>query len=107
MSRGDVRRGDDAILAGLGRRVRTMKDGKTKGTKTVSGPGAGKFEAGLRPLIDPALLKDVGDFVDDPEGWFYIPNAEFEGRMPIELLGNDEEARLRNRIEAAKLGMFS
>jgi DNA-binding transcriptional ArsR family regulator len=57
--------------------------------------------------IDPNLLYDVGGFVDDPETWFRTPNAEFGGRRPVDLLGTDEEPRLRNRIGAAKLGMFS
>ena len=57
--------------------------------------------------IDPALLYDVGGFVDDPVVWFHAPNPEFEGRRPVDLLGTADEARLRNRIGAAKLGMFS
>jgi DNA-binding transcriptional ArsR family regulator len=57
--------------------------------------------------IDPALLDDVEGFVDDPEAWFHTPNPAFEGRRPIDLLGTADEARLRNRIGAAKLGMFS
>jgi DNA-binding transcriptional ArsR family regulator len=57
--------------------------------------------------IDRTLLEDVGGFVEDAERWFRTPNAAFEGRPPIDLLGTTEEARLRNRIEAAKLGMFS
>ncbi len=57
--------------------------------------------------IDPTLLEDVAGFVDDPESWFRMPNAEFEWRRPIELLGTPDETRLRDRIEAAKLGMFS
>lgn len=57
--------------------------------------------------IDPKLLEDVGGFVDDPVRWFQTPNAAFEGRKPVELLGTTDELRLRNRIEAAKLGMFS
>jgi DNA-binding transcriptional ArsR family regulator len=57
--------------------------------------------------IDADLLADVEGFVDDPEGWFFTPNAEFEGRKPVDLLGTPDEPRLRNRIEAAKLGMFS
>jgi DNA-binding transcriptional ArsR family regulator len=64
-------------------------------------------EAPVGTPIDPALLKDVGGFVDDPEAWFRTPNAAFEGRRPIELLGTPNEATLRNRILAAKLGMFS
>jgi DNA-binding transcriptional ArsR family regulator len=70
----------------------------------------GKPEARSIPRpssIDPTLLEDVRGFVDDPEGWFRTPNLAFEGRRPIELLGTPDEARLRNRIEAAKLGMFS
>ena len=57
--------------------------------------------------IDPLLLEQVGAFVDDPETWFRTPNVVFEGRKPVDLIGTDDEARLRNRIEAAKLGMFS
>ena len=57
--------------------------------------------------IDPGLVEDVRGFVDDPESWFRTPNAEFEGRKPVDLLGTVDEPRLRNRIAAAKLGMFS
>jgi DNA-binding transcriptional ArsR family regulator len=61
----------------------------------------------ISPTIDSSLLEDVGGFVDDPEEWFRTSNVEFEGRKPIELLGTADEPRLRNRIEAAKLGLFS
>ncbi len=57
--------------------------------------------------ISKSLLEDVGGFVDDPEKWFHTPNPEFQGRKPIDLIGTSEEPRLRNRIAAAKLGMFS
>jgi DNA-binding transcriptional ArsR family regulator len=57
--------------------------------------------------IDADLLADVEGFVDDPEDWFLTPNPEFEGRKPVDLLGTPDEPRLRNRIEAAKLGLFS
>jgi uncharacterized protein (DUF2384 family) len=57
--------------------------------------------------IDSSLLQDVGGFVDDPEKWFRTSNVEFEGRRPVDLLGTSDEPRLRNRIEAAKLGLFS
>ncbi len=57
--------------------------------------------------IDADLLADVEGFVDDPEVWFLTPNSEFEGRKPVDLLGTPDEPRLRNRIEAAKLGLFS
>jgi hypothetical protein len=57
--------------------------------------------------IDSGLLEDVEGFVDDPEAWFRRPNAEFQGRRPVDLLGTSDEPRLRNRIEAAKLGMFA
>jgi hypothetical protein len=64
-------------------------------------------ESKASQAIDPALLEDVGAFVDDAEGWFHTANVEFEGRKPIDLLGTPDEARLRNRIEMAKHGMFS
>ena len=57
--------------------------------------------------IDKSLLEDVGGFVDNPQDWFHTPNPMFEGRKPIDLMGTNEEPRLRNRIEAAKFGMFS
>lgn len=57
--------------------------------------------------IDPTLLADVGGFVDDPVGWFLTRNPELQWRRPIELLGTPEEQTLRDRIEAAKHGMFS
>ena len=64
-------------------------------------------KASVSTPIERELLEDVRGFVDDPEEWFRTPNAAFEGRRPIELLGTPDESRLRNRIEAAKLGMFS
>ncbi len=64
-------------------------------------------EEPVTTAIDPELLKDVGGLVDDPVGWFLTRNPEFEGRRPIELLGTPDEEWLRNRILAAKLGMFS
>ena len=57
--------------------------------------------------IDRAMLEDVGGFVEDPARWFNTPNPDFEGRKPVELLGTTEEPRLRNRITAARLGLFS
>lgn len=57
--------------------------------------------------IDRAMLEDVGGFVEDPARWFNTPNPDFEGRKPVELLGTTEEPRLRNRIAAARLGLFS
>jgi DNA-binding transcriptional ArsR family regulator len=57
--------------------------------------------------IDPGLLKDVGEIIENPEAWFNTPNPAFEGRRPRELLGTADETRLRNQIEAAKYGMFS
>jgi hypothetical protein len=57
--------------------------------------------------IDPDILDDVGGFVDDPEAWFRRPNANFDGRRPIDLLGTPDERALRDLIKAAKLGMFS
>jgi DNA-binding transcriptional ArsR family regulator len=57
--------------------------------------------------IDPRLLEDVRGFVDDPDEWFRTPNVAFGGRQPVELLGTADESMLRNRIEAAKHGMFS
>jgi DNA-binding transcriptional ArsR family regulator len=63
-------------------------------------------EGSLRPILS-TFLEEVRGLVDDPEGWFRTPNPVFEGRRPIDLLGTPDEARLRNRIEAAKLGMFS
>jgi len=57
--------------------------------------------------IDPSLLEDLGEMVEDPKAWFNTPNDAFGGRKPLDLLGTSDESRLRNRIQAAKLGMFS
>jgi hypothetical protein len=84
-----------------------MKNTKAKGPKAARGSKVEKPEVDPRPTIDPVLLNDVGGFVDDPEAWFHRPNGEFEGRAPIELLGTPDEARLRNRIEMTKQGLFS
>jgi len=77
--------------------VRTLVDGEQTQGRAVP----------MTIPIDRSLLEDVAGFVDDPEQWFRTPNAEFEWRRPIELLGTPDEPRLRDRIEAAKLGMFS
>jgi DNA-binding transcriptional ArsR family regulator len=71
------------------------------------GEAANGHLATRTPTIDPKLLEDVGGIVDDPQGWFHRPNPIFEGRRPVELLGTPDERRLRTRIAAAKLGMFS
>jgi Protein of unknown function (DUF2384) len=84
-----------------------MKNAKTKGSKAPRATKSAKPKADPRPAIDPTMLKEVGDFLDDPERWFRTPNIIFEGRAPIELLGTPEEARIRERIEAAKLGIFT
>ncbi len=68
-------------------------------------PAATPREPGVE--IDPKLLSEVGEVMDDPEAWFHTPNSVFEGRKPVELLGTPEEPRLRNQIEAARYGMFS
>lgn len=76
-------------------------------TKAAPASRPAKPSVTPRKAIDPALIKDVGGFVNDPRAWFLTPNGEFEGRKPIELLGTPDEERLRNRIEASKLGLFS
>jgi DNA-binding transcriptional ArsR family regulator len=65
------------------------------------------LEREITTPIDPNLLRDVAGFVDDPEKWFHTPNRELGWQKPIEMLGTDEEPKLRNSIEAAKFGMFS
>jgi hypothetical protein len=77
------------------------------GERTRPETALGRADIGSVSLIDRTLLKDVGAFVDDAERWFRTPNPAFEGRPPIELLGTDDEPRLRNRIAGDKLGMFS
>lgn len=75
--------------------------------KIVPSAQAGKHRRVRTSPIDPTILDDVRGLVDDAEGWFHSPNAAFGGRKPVELLGTAEEPRLRDRIMAAKLGMFS
>ena len=75
--------------------------------KIVPSAQAGKHRRVRTSPIDPTILDDVRGFIDDAEGWFHIPNPAFGGRKPVELLGTAEEPRLRDRIMAAKLGMFS
>ena len=57
--------------------------------------------------IDPRLLKELSALVDDPIAWLNTTNEVFEGRKPIDVLGTDDEPRLRNRIKMASQGMFS
>jgi DNA-binding transcriptional ArsR family regulator len=82
------------LIANLFREIQPIKQPRKRPSPTIV-------------PIDPGLLDDLRGFVDDPEGWFRTPNAEFEGRKPVDLLGTADEPRLRNRIAAAKLGMFS
>ncbi len=85
-------------LAEEGRRIVDVFEGSLlKGSSGKNSPMS----------VESTLLKDVGGFVDDPMEWFQTPNEAFDGRKPIDLLGTPDEPRLRNRIEAAKLGMFS
>jgi uncharacterized protein (DUF2384 family) len=72
--------------------------------KTNDGSHASSASA---TVIDPELLDVVSAFVDDAEAWFDRPNEYFEARKPRELLGTDDEPRLRNRIQGARLGFFS
>ena len=73
-------------------------------------PSISKITARPRPIetrIDSSLLKELSALVDDPVAWLKTPNVAFEGRKPIDLLGTDDEVRLRNRIGMASQGMFS
>jgi hypothetical protein len=42
-----------------------------------------------------------------PEGWLTTPNTKFLGRTPEELIGTEEEARLRNLVFLFKDGGLS
>ena len=53
------------------------------------------------------LKAEVGTIVDDPDGWLNTPNDRFAGKKPIDLIGTNEEQRLRDLIRAIKHGMVS
>lgn len=57
--------------------------------------------------IPPALLKEVGQVTNDPEGWMRQPNFQFEGRRPVDLLGTPDEPRILRIIKAAQQGFFA
>jgi hypothetical protein len=84
-----------------------MENVKEKDAKALKIPETKKPVIDPRPTIDPVLLEEVGHFLEDAEGWFRTPNTTFEGRAPIELLGTPEEARIRERIDAANLGLYT
>ncbi len=84
-----------------------MKNVKEKGSKATRPSRTKKRVVVPQTAIDPGLLEEVGHFLEDAEGWFQTPNAIFEGRAPLDLLGTAEESRIKERIEAAKFGMFS
>lgn len=60
-------------------------------------------------LIPRDIMADIRNlYSGDPIAWFLRPNPEFSMDRPIDMIGDAEkEARLRNRIECVKLGMFS
>jgi Protein of unknown function (DUF2384) len=84
-----------------------MKNTKEKESKAARPSKSSKPPVDPLPAIDPSLLTEVEQFLDDADGWFRTPNMTFEGRAPIELLGTPEESRIRERIEAAKYGLYT
>jgi DNA-binding transcriptional ArsR family regulator len=62
---------------------------------------------GLTPEHQQSILEELQGLVDDPDDWLRTPNAVFENRRPVDLIDTPDEPRLRNRIQAAKMGMFS
>lgn len=93
-------------LYSLTDRGRTVADG-LRGILPMELARPDRHARAKRGSIDRAMLEDVGGFVEDPARWFNTPNPDFEGRRPVDLLGTTEEPRLRNRIAAARLGLFS
>jgi hypothetical protein len=56
------------------------------------------FTAPVRELIEETLA--------NPEQWLRAANPRLGGRRPIELLGTEEEAKIRDMLIAFNLGMF-
>ena len=54
-----------------------------------------------------ALLAELDTLVDNRDLWLNSPNSLFGGRTPGELMGTEEELRLREWIGSVKHGMFS
>jgi hypothetical protein len=55
-----------------------------------------------RPIRD--LIAEV---VPSPDSWLDIPNENVGGARPKELIGTDQEARVRELARAIKHGMFT
>lgn len=69
--------------------------------------------ASPRPLAPPAAeeprrstMELVYDVLQYPEEWLRTPNHQFGNRRPIDLLGTDEEEKVRDLLRAADAGIF-
>ncbi len=62
---------------------------------------------GLLPGEKADLYEEIKDVVPNAVRWLNTPNSLFGGQKPKDLIGTDEEQRLRDVIRAIKYGMVS
>ena len=53
------------------------------------------------------LLQEARQVVPDADNWLNTENTLFMGRKPIDLIGTEDEPRLRSVLGAIKYGLFS
>jgi hypothetical protein len=59
------------------------------------------------PDLDVDIHKLIDEVVPDPDTWKVTPNPVFGLKRPVDLIGEPEEAILRDTLRAAKQGAFS
>jgi len=87
--------------------------------KTSANPGRRRPKAGkagprtARPCATPTaapaddLQRDLQNILADPDLWLNTPNDLFGGRLPVELIGTEDENLLREWVGAVQHGVMS
>jgi uncharacterized protein (DUF2384 family) len=60
---------------------------------------------GLLPGEQEDIRQEVADIVADPGQWLDMPNDQLGGRKPKDLIGTDQEQRVRDLLRAIEYGM--
>jgi hypothetical protein len=53
------------------------------------------------------LRRELQNILADPDLWLNSPNDRFGGRLPVELIGTDDEHLLREWVAAVQHGIMS
>lgn len=53
------------------------------------------------------LAREIDSVVSEPQEWLVMPNDQFGGRRPIDLVNTEDEHLLWEWVAAIKCGTFS